>query len=236
MNNINILSKIYFIFYIPGSMGSLLSVLIRSQLEKEFNFIGFSNETAHSYTDDTFYNTHDYPEYLNFKKTNTPIEKHLIKNIKNNNSIIQRCDINWCNVFKNKNFNSTICYIDDYQLKLTNFYIKLKKITLESINSSKFEMNFKINKNHKDYEKIIFMKTITWWINQERKYLKLFPSINLLPIIQKKNFNQLENICKITNTKILNTIIDDYNSKQIKNTIIFPEFSKFIEKYLKKYS
>jgi len=236
MNNLKTLSNIYFIFYIPGSMGSLLSVLIRSQLEKNFNFIGFANDTAHSYTDDTFYNTHDYPQYLNFKKTNITIEEHLIKNKKNNNSIFQRCDINWCDVFKNKNFNSTICYLDDHQSKLTNFYIKLKKIARESIDANKFEMNFKINKNHKDYEKIIFIKTITWWINQERKYLKLFPSINLLPIIQKKDFSQLENVCKINNTKILNAIIDDYNNKQVKDKNIFPEFSSFITKYLKKYS
>jgi hypothetical protein len=42
----------YFLFYIPGSMGSLLSVLINSQTDKNFKFTGFTNNTAHNMTKD----------------------------------------------------------------------------------------------------------------------------------------------------------------------------------------
>jgi hypothetical protein len=231
MNNINYLSNIYFIFYVPGSMGSLLSVLIRSQMEENFNFNGFNDNTAHYYSNDALYNTHNYQDYLIYKKTNLTLEKHMIKNIRNNKSLFQRCDINWCNEFKNKSYKSVICYIDDPELKIRNLYDKLKNSVLDS--NYNLKMNFTIDKTHKKYEKIIFIKTITWWINQERKYLKLFRNINLLPVIEKKDFTQLENICKITNRNLLNAIIDNYNSKQTKNIDQFPEFSGFIKKYLK---
>tara|TARA_B110000503_G_C7058583_1_gene375616 strand:+ start:375 stop:1088 length:714 start_codon:yes stop_codon:yes gene_type:complete len=232
MNSTDILSNKYFIFYIPGSMGSLLSVLIHSQIQKDFNFVGFNDSTAHSYVGDTFTNTHDYPQYLNFKKNNLTLEEHLIKNIKNNDSLFQRCDINWCEIFlKNKSLNSIICYIDDPELKLNMLYSKLRDITLNS--ASNAEMNFTINKTHKNYEEIIFIKTITWWMNQEIKYMKDFPSIDMLPIIQKKEYSQLEKFCTLTNTAVLDTIIDDYNSQQNTNVDKFTEFPSFIKKYLK---
>jgi len=234
MNNIKYSSNINFIFYIPGSMGSLLSTLIKSQIEEDFNFVGFADNTAHLYACDAFYNTHSHADYLNFKKSNTNLEEHLIKNIKNNNSDIQRCDINWCQYFKNKKVNSFISYIDDHQLKLENLYVKLNKVISDNFHSN--EINFTINKNNKNYKKIMFIKTICWYINQEKKYLKVFPRLNLLNLIQKKNFIELEKICKITDKKKLDIIIDDYNNKQIKSKSNFPEFSPFITKYLKKYS
>jgi hypothetical protein len=224
------LSKIYFIFYIPGSMGSLLSILIKSQIENNFKFDTFGDNTAHRYIKDTFSNTHSYIEYLNFKKTNISLEKHLEKNFKNNNSLLQRCDINWLSEFlKIKNTNYIISYISNYEVRLFNFYIKLKKLTLES--SYKISHNFEINKNHKDYETIIFIKTINWLSKIEKKYLNVVPSIDMLSVVEKK-FDNLTKFCKITNLSILKKIIDDYNSNQSTNLNIFPES---IKKYIKKY-
>jgi len=227
-----LLLRKYFICYIPGSMGSLLSVLMRSQIEKNFSFYFFKDDTAHSYIKNIFTNTHNYPDYLNFKKNNLTLDEHLIRNIKNNDSNFQTCDINWCEVFlKNKNLNCIICYIDDPTLKLEMLYSKLKDNVLSNVDNHK--MNFNINKTHKNYENIIFIKTITWWMNQEVKYMKEFPSINMLPIIQKKDYSQLEKLCTLTNTAMLDTIINDYNSRQNINLNKFTEFPKFIKKYLK---
>jgi hypothetical protein len=232
MNRIDILSDKYFIFYIPGSMGSLLTVLMQSQILKDLNFSGFNDNTAHSYTSDRFANTHDYPQYLNFKKNNLTLEQHLIKNLKNNDSLFQRCDINWCEIFlKKKNLNCIISYIDDLELKLKMFYTKLKDITLQNVDN--VSMNFTISKTHKNYEEIIFIKTISWWMNQEIKYMKDFPTINMLPIIEKKDYTELKKFCTLTNIDRLDAIIDDYNARQNINVDKFTKFPSFIKRYLK---
>ena len=224
------LSKIYFIFYIPGSMGALLLTLIRSQIENNFKFDGFADNTAHQYAKNTFNNTHNYEEYLNFKKTNVSLEEHLGKNFLNNNSLFQLCDLNWLPEFlKIKKTNCIISYVSDYEIRLFNFYTKLNKITLES--SYKISYNFKIDKNHKDYETISFVKAINWFTNIEKKYLNIVPSIDMLSVIEKK-FDDLTKICKITNISLLTRIIDEYNSKQLTDLNIFPES---IKKYIKKY-
>ena len=217
-------------------MGSLLSVLINSQTDKNFKFTGFTDNTAHNHTKNIFDNTHDYPDYCKFKKSNKNIQQHLEENQKENVGF-QRCDINWCEAFVNykpRNVLSIICYLSDNNLKLDNFYYKLKELTLKNNKTSEF--NFNIKKTNKNYEKIVFIKTMTWWMNKEKKYLNLFPSVDMIPIIQEKNYKQLEKICKITDKDKLDVIIDDYNSKQLDKTNAFPEFSNFIEKYLKKYS
>ena len=232
MNSTDILSDKYFIFYIPGSMGSLLTVLMQSQILKDFHFSGFKDNTAHNYSANRFANTHDYPQYLNFKKNNLTLEEHLIKNLKNNASLFQRCDINWCEIFlKKKNLNCVISYIDNPLLKLKMFYTKLKDNALKDVDN--ISMNFTISKTHKNYEEIIFIKTITWWMNQEIKYMKHFPSINMLTIIEKKDYTDLKKFCTLTNTDLLDSIIDDYNSQQHYNMDIFTEFPSFIKRYLK---
>ena len=226
----------YFIFYIPGSMGSLLSVLIHSQTNETFKFLGFNDNTAHNHTKNIFSNTHSYPDYCKFKKSNKNIQQHLDENqLKIQGH--QRCWINWCEEFidyRPKNISSIICYLSDKNLKLNNFYYKLEGLAVK--NTLPEEFNFKIKKNHKNYEEIVFIKTITWWMNKEKKYLNLFPSVDMTPIIREKNYDQLENICKIKNKKILDIITDDYSSKQPNKAVVFAKFPSFIEKYLKKYS
>ena len=101
----------YFIFYIPGSMGSLLSVLINSQTDKNFKFTGFTDNTAHNMIKDIFRNTHDYHDYCKFKKSNKNIQQHLDENQEKIQGF-QRCDINWCEEFINyrpKNIFWSIC-------------------------------------------------------------------------------------------------------------------------------
>lgn len=217
-------------------MGSLLGVLLCSQTDQNFKFVGFDNDTAHNHTKDIFDNTHDYPDYCKFKTSNKNIQQHLEENQKEKVGF-QRCDINWCEEFINykpKNISSIICYLSDNNLKLNSFYYKLREHTLK--NNKTTEFNFNIKKTHKNYEEIVFIKTITWLMNKEKKYLNLFPSIDMIPIIREKKYEQLESICKIKNKKILDIIIDNYSSKQTNKPVIFSKFPSFIEKYFKKYS
>jgi len=224
----------YFIFYVPGMMGSLLSILIKSQVEKNFQFKGFSDNTAHDYAQDAFLNTHTYSQYIDFKKKNIPIEKHLTENYKKNESLLQRCDINWANSFIHKNLKCTIAYIGNLDCKIRNF-IKMRDIypqMKDFVNEYQNEFNFKIDATHKNYEKILLLKYIIWCINQEEKYKKLFNSIDLFPIIKNKNFENFEKVCKITNKKILYSIVDSYNNNQ-KNVIGHKDTLEFVEKYIK---
>jgi hypothetical protein len=112
---------------------------------------------------------------------------------------------------------------------IDDFVQRVSKLTLES--SYKVSHNFKIDKNHKEYETIIFVKTINWLSEIEKKYLNIVPNIDMLSITEN-NFDNLKKICKITNISVLNNIINDYNRKQSINLNIFPES---IKKYIKKY-
>jgi len=100
------------------------------------------------------------------------------------------------------------------------------------VNEYQNEFNFKIDATHKNYEKILLLKYIIWCINQEEKYKKLFNSIDLFPIIKNKNFENFEKVCKITNKKILYSIVDSYNNNQ-KNVIGHKDTLEFVEKYIK---
>jgi hypothetical protein len=230
MDNRLDLSKIYFIFYIPGSMGSLLLTLIRSQTEKNFKFLGFKNNTAHEYCKDHFMNTHHYIDFLNFKKSGKSLLEHLTQYKENQSSLFQRCDINWLSEFVGiDKFNCILSYVSDYDLKLSNFYVKLKDITLHSSYTSPH--NFKIDRNHKDYDSIIFIKTINWLCTAEKEYMNRVPGIDMVKVL-KKDFDAFKNICKITNIDILTRIIDDYNQINTTRTDIFPDK---IKKYIKKH-
>jgi len=224
------LLKINYVFYIPGSAGSLLSILMRSQMEKDFTFDGFLDNTAHRYCRDAIANTHSWNEHEAFKKINTGLEEHLTKNL-TNDSMFQRMYIGWLDEFiKIKNVNKIVCYIDDYNIKLLNFYVKLKNITLSSA-QQKIDFNFKINENHKNYEPLIFIKMLNWMIKTEEKYLNNITSIDMLPVL-KKNYNTFNKICKITNISLLDKIINDYNARNIKDLNILPINMK---NYLKKH-
>jgi len=228
MDNKSLL-KINYIFYIPGSVGSLLSVLMRSQMETDFTFDNFSDDTAHSYCRDAITNTHSRGHHEDFKKTNIGLEEHLTKNL-TNDSLFQRLNISWLDEFiKIKNTNKIICYVNDYHLKLLNVYKKLKDEALSS--SQKIDFDFKINKDHKNYESLIFIKMLNYYTKIEEKYLNHVTSIDMLPIL-KKNYDAFDKICKITNSSLLDKIIDDYNARNIKDIDILPYGMK---KYLQKH-
>ena len=183
MNNI-------FIFYIPGSMGSLLSVLIQSQMNKHFIFNGFNDNTAHQYIRKPYQQTHRYYDYLDFKKNNISLEEHLFQNKTSFNNP-QTLDINWCETFEGKTqYKSIICYVDDYNTKLNNYYFKCKNAHYK--NPKRHHYNFHIKDSHKDDETIDFIKTLLWWVKQETKFLKSFPRIEMLSIIKEKKYEQLE--------------------------------------------
>jgi hypothetical protein len=182
MDNKSLL-KINYIFYIPGSAGSLLSILMKSQMEKDFPFDGFLDHTAHRYCKDAIANSHTWTHHEDFKKTNTGLEGHLTKNLIND-SMFQRMYIGWLDEFiKIKNVNKIVCYIDDYSIKLLNYYLKLKNVTFGT--AQKIHFNFKINENHKNYESLIFIKMLNWMVKTEKKYLNNITSIDMLPVLEK---------------------------------------------------
>ena len=215
MDKIPNLKNFWFIFYIAGSCGSLLSVLLRSQIEKDFVFTGFNNNTAHAYVENAFNNTHSYISYRNFKKSNVDINQHLQKHFLDNNSIIQRSDINWFEpihktITANKNI---ICYISDQELAYKNYFQKIWSLSVKS-DYHHVTHPFKIKKTHKNYKQIIIRESLKWYLQILKKKLNKTKSIDILEIIQKKNFSILEPIFKITNKKLLNDIVDNYNKNQ----------------------
>lgn len=210
-------------------MGSLLSTLIQSQIDDNFLFSGFGDNTAHKYIKFPYENTHDYNDYINFLNSNSTIEDHLVKN-KTNRFTPQTLDINWIKEFTNKKkYKCIISYIDDYQLKLSNYY---QKASMKHFDN-KISYNFKIEPTHKNFKKIDFMKAMLWWIKIEQKFLKIMPKIEMLSVIKKQNFDQLEQICKITDKKLLIEIIDDYNRNQTNDVKFAEEFKIIIEKLKK---
>ena len=229
MDNKSLL-KINYIFYIPGSVGSLLSVLMKSQMEKDFPFDGFLDNTANRYSKDAIANSHTWTHHEDFKKTNTGLEGHLTKNLIND-SLFQRMYIGWLDeFFKIKNVNKIVCYVDDYNIKLLNLYVKLKNVSLRSTAKS-VDFNFKINENHKNYESLIFIKMLNWMIKTEEKYLNNITSIDMLPVLEK-NYDTFNKICKITNISLLDKIIDDYNARNTRDLNLLPIN---MQNYLKKY-
>tara|TARA_B100000902_G_scaffold243092_1_gene230173 strand:+ start:119 stop:817 length:699 start_codon:yes stop_codon:yes gene_type:complete len=218
MNNI-------FIFYIPGSMGSLLSTLVKSQMDKSFLFHGFGDKTAHNHIRLPYKNTHDYYDYVDFLHSKSTIEDHLRKN-KTEHIGPQNLDIHWSKEFINKNYKCVISYVDDYKLKLGNYYWKVKL-------SGKVPHDFKIKSTHKDSEKINYMKTMLMWIKKEQEFLKVMPKIEMLSVIRKQNFEQLEQICNISDKKLLIKIIDDYNRYQTNDTKFAEDFMTIIDKLKK---
>ena len=63
--------------------------------------------------------------------------------------------------------------------------------------------------------------------------MKQFPTINMLPIVVKKDYTDLKKFCTLTDTDRLDTIIDDYNSRQKTDVNKFTRFPSFIKRYLK---
>ena len=216
MDKIPNLKNFWFVYHIPGSCGSLLSVLLRSQIEKDFVFTGFNDNTAHAYLENAFNNTHSYASHRNFKKSNIDINQHLQKNYRNNNSIIQLSDINWFESIRKtiKSNKNIICYISDQELAYKNFFQKDNLAGLVGSDYNHVTHPFNIKKTHKKYKQIIVRESLYWYLQILKKKLNQTKSIDILEIIQKKNFSILEPIFKITNKKLLNDIVDDYNKNQ----------------------
>ena len=225
-----LLENINYIFYVPGSAGSLLSVLMKSQIEEDFVFNGFVNNTAHNYQHDAIKNTHGYHDYIEFKKSNISITDHLEKNLCSD-SLTQRIVFpKWIDEFiKIKNLNLILCYMEDYNVKLLNFYKKLDGSPLAPPIDENYD--FKIDKTHENYEAIIYIKSLNWIMQLEKKYLHTIPTIKIDKIL-KRDFNEFKQICKITNVSLLEEIIDQYNEKNKQDFNILPNSMK---RYLKKY-
>ncbi len=225
-----LLENINYIFYIPGSAGSLLSVLMKSQIEEDFVFNGFVDDTAHNYQHDAIKNTHGYHDYIEFKKSNIELKDHLEKNLCSD-SLTQRIPFpKWINEFvKIKNLNLILCHMEDYNVKLLNFYKKLDGTPLAPPMDESYD--FKINERHEHYETIIYIKSLNWMIQLEKEYLHTIPTIKIDKIL-KRDFNEFKQICKITNASLLEEIIDQYNEKSKQDFNILPNSMK---RYLKKY-
>ena len=226
-----LLENINFIFYVPGSAGSLLSVLMKSQIEEDFVFNGFVDDTAHNYDHDAVQDTQSHRDYIEFKKSNISITDHIEKNLCSD-SLTQRIFFpKWIDEFiKIKNLNLIICYMEDYNVKLFNFYKKTDGSSLAPPIDGNFDY-FKIDKTHEKYETIMYIKCLNWLMELEKKHLHTIPTIKIDKIL-KKDFNEFQQICKITNVSLLEEIIDQYNVKNKKDFNILPNSMK---RYLKKY-
>jgi len=210
-------------------MGSLLSTLIQSQMDEQFVFSGFGKNTAHKYINLPYENTHDYNDYVNFLKSDLSIEDHLDRN-RTNYNYPQTLDINWTKEFTNKQkYKCVISYVDDYQIKLSNYYYKASMTHF----ANKTPYNFKMEPTHKNFEKIDFIKTILWWIKIEENFLKMMPRIEMLSVTRNQDFDQLEQICSISDKKLLVEIINDYNKHQTHDSKFADEFGAIIEKLKK---
>ena len=225
-----LLENINYIFYIPGSAGSLLSVLMKSQIEEDFVFNGFVDDTAHNYDHDAIKNTHGYDHYCNFKKSNIELKDHLEKNLCSD-SLTQRITFpKWIGEFvKLKGLNLILCHMEDYSLKLFNYYKKLGGSPLDPPIDESYD--FKINERHEHYETIIYIKSLNWMIQLEKEYLHTIPTIKIDNIL-KKDFREFNKICKITNASLLEEITDQYNEKNKRDFNILPnDFKRYLKKY-----
>lgn len=225
-----LLENINYIFYIPGSSGSLLSLLMKSQMEENFIFDGFIDDTAHNYDHDAIKNTHGYHDYIAYKKSGIGLREHLEENL-HGESLTQRIVFpKWIGEFLQlEGLNLILCHMEDYSLKLLNFYKKLNGSPLAPPVDEDF--NFKIDKSHKHSEAITYIKSLNWMIKLEKEYLHSVPTINIDNIL-KKDFNEFNKICKITNAPILDQIINEYNEKNLRDFNILPNSMK---RYLKRY-
>ena len=51
-------------------------------------------------------------------------------------------------------------------------------------------------------------------------------------VIQKNDYSELAKFVKITDKKLLDVIIKNYNKQQVPKADVFPEFDKFIREYM----
>tara|TARA_X000000950_G_scaffold264894_1_gene338632 strand:- start:901 stop:1617 length:717 start_codon:yes stop_codon:yes gene_type:complete len=227
--------KLKFIFYIPGSMGSLLSLLIKSQIEKNFVWSGLDGDTAHNYKKLPIIDVHGYPDYLKFKKLNIGIRDYVEKNYLDNGSMVHQISFpGWLHEFdklKHLNLDLIICYVEDYGLKLFNYYAK-KQIPVEGAPEEPAITNsFNINKNNSAYETLTYVKSLNWQIQLEKPYLDIIPTVRIDRLL-KKDFSDFMKVCDITNATLLEEIIDLYNKSQKQD---FNKLPNDMKRYLKKY-
>jgi hypothetical protein len=221
------LDKIYYIFYTPGSCGTLLSLLIRSQIDGKFTFAGFENNTAHQYKQNAIAKTHSYYEYKDFLQSGVSIEQHLRDN-QYNDSWFQRCHPQWINAIQELDLpNLILCYLSDKEMKANNMYIKERQAIIDAMH--KTPINFKIDKGHKDIENLLIMKMFKLYTEEENKHLHSVKSVNMNRVLEKE-FSELSNCCEIKDRTLLEEIIDEYNAKQKPDKLPIS-----IKTYLKKY-
>jgi len=205
------LDKIYYIFYTPGSCGTLLSVLIRSQVDDSFTFTGFENNTAHQYRQNAIANTHSYYEYQDFLQSGISIEQHLRDN-QHNDSLFQRCHLQWINAIQELDIpNLILCYLSDLEMKANYLYIKQMQEIMDAL--PKMPMNFGIDKQHKDIETLLIVKMLRLYTEEENKHLGSVKSIDMNQVLEKE-FSELSKCCEIKDTGLLEEIINEYKNNQ----------------------
>ena len=205
------LDKIYYIFYTPGSCGTLLSLLIKSQIDDSFKFAGFENNTAHQYKQNAMTKTHSYHEYQEFLQSGISIEQHLRDN-QHNDSLFQRCHPQWINAIQELDLpNVILCYLSNQEMKANNMYIKERQAILDTMN--KIPMNFGIDKQHKDIESLLIVKMLKLYTDEENKHLHSVKSVDMNQVLEKE-FSELSRCCEIKDKGLLEEIINEYKNKQ----------------------
>lgn len=205
------LDKIYYIFYTPGSCGTLLSLLIRSQIDGNFTFVGFENNTAHQYKQNAIAKTHSYYEYQDFLQSGVSIEQHLRDN-QYNDSRFQRCHPQWINSIQELDLpNLILCYLSDQEMKANNMYIKERQAIIDAMH--KMPNNFKIDKQHKDIETLLIVRMLKLYTDEENKHRQSVKSIDMNRVLEKE-FSELSKCCEIKDTGLLEEIINEYKNNQ----------------------
>lgn len=227
--------KMKFIFYIPGSMGSLLGLLIKSQIEENFVWSGLDGDTAHNYKKLPITDTHGYPDFLQFKKLNIGIRDHIEKNYLDNGSMVHQVSFpGWLHEFdklKHLNLDIIMCFVEDYRLKLFNYYAKKQIVVDGDPSEPPIEYAYDIDKKNNVYDTLTYIKSLNWQIKLEKPYLDTYPVVTVENLL-KKDFTEFEKVCDVTNASLLEEIIDLYNKSQKQD---FNKLPNEMKRYLKKY-
>lgn len=221
------LDKIYYIFYTPGSCGTLLSILIKSQIDSSFIFSGFHSNNAHQYKQNAIANTHSYFEYKHWLENGPNIEQHLREN-QQNDSQFQRCHPQWINAIKTLKYpNLILGYLSNFHTKANNLYIKEKDYISNILQTSK--VNFGIDSNHKNADTLMLIKFLKLYTDEEQKHFNTVKTVDMNRVMEK-DYTELSHCVQITDREVLDEIIDEYNTKQEQDML--PET---IKNYLKKH-
>lgn len=220
-----------FLFYIPGSMGSLLATLIRSQMESDFSFNGFNEDNAHEYIKYAYSNTHNYTDYMAFKNKGVTLESHLEQN-KTGHDVPQTLDIHWAEEFYGKSdMQLVVCYLSDMEQVINNYVSKVYSLKdIPEIAHQFVSDKIKIKPDHPQFEHIDALQITLHFLKEQRRVLNKHQNIDMLKVLDN-DYREFEAICEIKNMALLDHIVESYKKKQVvRPTPIGKDLIKIMER------